>query len=156
MRVGAAERPARGAEAEAERGAAERGEHEELLERHAHDPCRNRDERARERRREPDRHRPVVETVEPPLRAVELRVRDVHVAAVAVQQRTASERADPPADRGAHEVPNGAGGGDGDICPHMRVDGRAEHVHRNSGEGAACDGTCVQHHQLARDRDDGC
>src|SRR5437763_2198979 len=85
VRVSGAERPAGGGEPEAEDGAPDEREAEELAEGDAHDACRDRHERTDERRRQPDRDGPVVEPVEPALGPVELRVRDVDVAAVAVK-----------------------------------------------------------------------
>ncbi len=61
VRVGPAEGPPGGREPEAEGGAAEERETDELAEGNAHDPGRDGDEGANDGCGEADRHRPVVE-----------------------------------------------------------------------------------------------
>src|SRR5436190_6638508 len=151
MRVGAAERPPGGSQPEAEDRAAEQREDEELAERDAHDPGGDRDEGADDGQGEAERDGPVAEALEPALGPVELRVRDVHEAAVPAQERPPAAGADQPADRRAGDVAEGAGEGDADVGPEGGVDGRPEDVHRDAREGAARDGAGIEHHELAPD-----
>src|SRR5204863_2440715 len=98
--IAGADGPTHAGEREAERAAADRRQYEEAHERHARDSGRNGDERAHDRRRESqdDGERSV--PVEPALRPVELRGRDVDDAAVLLQERAAAVVPDEPADRG--------------------------------------------------------
>src|SRR3954447_25293961 len=81
VRVRRPERPSRAAQSEAEDGAADERENDELRERDAHDPCRDGHEGSEQRHRQADRDRPVVVAVEARLRPGELLLRDVDVAA---------------------------------------------------------------------------
>jgi hypothetical protein len=155
MRVRRAERPAGSPEPRAEGRAADEREQQELEERQADDARRDRDEGPQERRREPDRHGPVVVPLEARLRSRELRVGDVDVAAVAVDEGTAAEVADPPAEPASDQVPERPCRDEPDVGRRVRVHRRAEDVDGRVGERPARDGARVEHDQLAADGDDG-
>src|SRR5690348_8919503 len=85
--VARSERPAACSEAEAEGGAADRCEREELRQRVTEEPGGDGDERANDRRREPERNGDTAEALEPALRSVHAFLRDVQPFAVTLEQR---------------------------------------------------------------------
>ena len=96
-------------------------ESEEAAEAHLEDPGGDRDERADERRGEAERHSDVLEAREPALGARDPRGRDVHVAAVALEQRMSAAHADPPAARRTEAVAGDPGDDDREVGGQPRT-----------------------------------
>src|SRR5581483_2358669 len=147
------ERPAACAEAEAERGAADRREWEELRQRLAEETGGDGDERADHRRREAERDRDSAEALEPALGSVHPLLRDVKPLAVALDQRPPSVEPDRPADARADGVAEHAGDRHRHVSPRCRVNPVAEE-RDVPGDVAGSDGSRVDHDELAGGRYD--
>ena len=125
-------------------------------ERHAEDAGRDRDEGANDRRTRPSN------TAQSPQRSNQRSARssrsgvEVEPAPVALEQRPAAVVADRPADERADRVPDRAGEGHRRRRPRtVRVDRVAEEDDVLPGERAGRERARVDHHELARGREDG-
>ena len=87
--------------------------------------------------------------------AIETLRREVEPAAARLEQRPAAVEPDPPADDRADEIAERAGEGERDVRAGAEADVPAED--RDAvcgGEDAGCDRARVEHHDLARRRED--
>src|SRR6478672_11576142 len=123
---------------------------------HLEDSGCDRDERADDRRQPAEEDAEVPPPLEPSFGTVQPARREVEPAAVALEQRPAPVAADRPAYEGAHEIAERPSKSKRDVGTGSEADPRTEQRYPVRGrEDSRGDCARVQHHELARRREEG-
>src|SRR5688572_27148808 len=150
-----AEREPRAGESEAPGQGPEKREDGVADDRHLGDPGRYRDERADHGHETREEDGSVTVAPEPCLGALEPVRGDVHPASVPLEERSAPEIADAPAEKRAEHVTEHPRERHRHVGPCGRLDRLPEERHLVAREGADRDRARIEHHELARRSDDG-
>src|SRR5450830_1364796 len=143
-----AEREADRLEGEAPDGRADQRQHRVREEPGAEHTRRDGDEGACDWRDASEQDGKVAEALEPALGSLELPVREMEPAPVALEERPAAVDADRPTCQGSQRVTERPGQNHRHVCERVRVDWMAEEDDR-LGEGAGSERPGIEHHELA-------
>src|SRR6478752_4486598 len=154
--IAGAEPVAGSREGERPHGGAGQREERVRQEPHLEDSGCDGNERTDDRRQPAEEDAEVPPPLEPSFGAVQAARREVEPAAVALEEWPAPVPADRPADEGADEVAERPGKSERDVGTGTKADPRTEQRHPVRGrEDSRCDCARIQHHELARGREEG-